>query len=96
MSALLFSPAAHADIDDFWEYTVAEWGEAQALRYIGIIREACNDLVEGKRVGRTVNVRKGYLKIPVGSHILFYRMGAAGAVLVIRILHARMDVERHL
>jgi toxin ParE1/3/4 len=41
------------------------------------------------------DVRPDYRKYPVGSHILFYRVTKA-AIVVVRILHQRMDVERHI
>jgi toxin ParE1/3/4 len=40
-------------------------------------------------------VRKGYRKYPSGSHVFFYRTTADG-IDVIRILHERMDYERHI
>jgi toxin ParE1/3/4 len=47
-------------------------------------------------VGRACDdVRPGYRRYSVGSHVLFYRVSAAATV-VVRILHQRMDVERHL
>jgi toxin ParE1/3/4 len=41
------------------------------------------------------DIRAGYWKIPCGSHVLFYRLTAEG-VDVVRILHERMDFERHI
>jgi toxin ParE1/3/4 len=41
------------------------------------------------------DIRAGYWKIPSGSHVLFYRLTADG-IDVVRILHERMDFERHI
>jgi toxin ParE1/3/4 len=41
------------------------------------------------------DLRPGYRKYLVGSHVLFYRVTNTDVV-VVRILHQRMDVERHL
>jgi toxin ParE1/3/4 len=41
------------------------------------------------------NVRSGYYKNACGSHVLFYRLTAEG-VDIVRILHERMDFERHI
>ena len=41
---------------------------------------------------------RGYRKLAAGSHTLFYRVNAddAGDVIdVARVLHQRMDVDRH-
>ena len=40
-------------------------------------------------------VRAGYYKYRSGSHLLFYRLTSEG-VDVVRILHERMDFDRHL
>ena len=40
-------------------------------------------------------IRAGYRKVTVGSHVMFFRM-QSDVVEIIRILHQSMDVERHL
>ena len=92
---LTFSPAAAADIGAIWDYTAETWGMDQADRYVDDIRSACLALADGERAGRRVDVRDGYLKYPVGRHLIFYRQDGTGIV-VIRVLHQSMDVERHL
>ena len=92
---LTFSPAAAADIGAVWDYTAETWGLDQADRYVDDIRAACVALAGGERTGRKVDVRDGYLKYPVGRHLIFYRQDGTGIV-VIRVLHQRMDVDRHL
>ena len=95
MSFVRFTPAAQRDLEGIWEYTFDVWGLAQAERYVDDIRDVCEGLASGKRVGRRVEVRDGYLKCPVGRHLVFYRMGSDG-VDVVRVLHQRMDTERWL
>lgn len=92
---LTFSPAAAADIGAIWDYTAETWGMDQADRYVDDISAACTALASGERVGRKVDVRDGYLKYPVGRHLIFYRQNGPG-IIVIRVLHQSMDVERHL
>ena len=92
---LTFSPAAIADIGAIWDYTAETWGVAQADRYVDDIRDACAALAGGERTGRRVDVLDGYLKYPVGRHLIFFRQVGPGIV-VIRVLHQSMDVERHL
>ncbi|MDW9912377.1 type II toxin-antitoxin system RelE/ParE family toxin, partial [Sinorhizobium meliloti] len=45
--------------------------------------------------GRNVDVRPGYLKYPAGSHIVYFR-NRGDRIDIIRILHGRMDAQRHL
>ena len=92
---LTFSPAAIADIGAIWDYTTLTWGMDQADRYVDDIRATCIALAGGDRVGRKVDVRDGYLKYPVGRHLIFFRQDGPHLI-VIRVLHQSMDVERHL
>lgn len=42
-----------------------------------------------------VEVRAGYLKHPCGSHTIYFRDNG-DRIEIIRILHNKQDVERHL
>jgi len=95
MKSLVFSPAAQADMDIVWDYTVEHWGLDQAERYTDDIRDACRGLAAGHRQGRPVDVRPGYLKCLVGSHVIYFR-DHRDQIEVVRILHSRMDANRHL
>jgi len=93
--SLVFTPAAHADLVAIWHYTAEHWGVHQAERYADDIQSACHALATGKRLGRPVDVRVGYLKYLVGSHVIYFR-DQNERLDVIRILHGKMDAERHL
>jgi toxin ParE1/3/4 len=95
VKALVFSPAAEADIEAIWEYSADNWGEDQADRYTDEIRECCDGLTSGRKRGRLVNVRRGYFVCQAGSHMIYFR--DHGDVLeVVRVLHGAQDVQRHL
>ncbi len=97
MSAYVFSPAARADLDEIWDYSVEQWGAERAEAYILQIRDACEALASGRKKGRAIDdIRPGYLKLAAGSHFLFFRIGNGGIIDVVRILHQRMDVSAHL
>lgn len=95
MKALAFSPAAEADIDGICDYSADNWGPDQADRYIDEIRDACHTLAGGAKRGRVVDVRAGYLKFSTGSHMIYFR-DHGDRLEIMRILHGRQDVERHL
>lgn len=42
------------------------------------------------------DVRQGYRKLPHGAHIVYYRVMDREQVLIVRILHATMDVDSQL
>jgi toxin ParE1/3/4 len=91
-----FSRRAKADVRDIWAYTSDYWGREQAEIYLGLIEAAVEAIAADPKLGRPCNdVRQGYRKYLVGAHVLFYRMKGK-TVFVVRILHQRMDVERHL
>jgi toxin ParE1/3/4 len=95
MAAYVVSPRAAADIDDIWDYSAEQWGEDRANRYVTDIRYAIERVAADPRKGRPVIIRSGYRKYPVGSHVIFFRLVPIG-IDVVRVLHQRMDFERHL
>ena len=95
MNRVTYSPAAIADIDGIWDYTAETWGMTQADRYTDSIRDVCDELGAGKKQGRAVAAREGYLKYAVGKHFVFFLRSDQG-IAVIRVLHQQMDTERYL
>ncbi|RWX77272.1 type II toxin-antitoxin system RelE/ParE family toxin [Neorhizobium lilium] len=89
------SPLAEADLEDIWSYTADRWSIEQAEHYHGMLLKVLGQLAEGSSTGRHVDVRRGYLKYRVGSHVIFFRSHDVG-IDVVRILHQRMDVSLHL
>ena len=96
MSTFVLSPRAQADVDEIWDYTVERWSENQAESYIRDIWQAIEVVAADPRKARACDeIRLGYRKHPVGSHVLFFRTLDDG-IDIVRILHQRMDFERHL
>jgi toxin ParE1/3/4 len=93
----VLSPRARRDLSDIWDYSDEHWNAAQADSYVRLIAEACERLASGRIAGRSADiVRAGYLRHSVGSHVLFYRARRRAGIEIVRILHRRMDIERHL
>ena len=90
-----YSRRAKADIRDIWDYTVDNWGLGQALVYLGLIDAAVDSIDGDPKLGRPLSgLRRSYRKYLVGSHAVFYRLKGR-SVFIVRILHQRMDPERH-
>ncbi|WP_299733503.1 type II toxin-antitoxin system RelE/ParE family toxin [uncultured Tateyamaria sp.] len=88
------TPAARADLDDIWDYTVKTWGADQAEAYVRALIAACAGIATGATPTQDVaHVRPGYRKALSGRHVLYLRQSETG-VEVVRILHQRMDVDR--
>lgn len=87
---------AEADLEEIWSYTVARWGLTQAEKYMGGVFQMLDIISENPRLGRSADeVRPGYRKKAVGSHIIFYRE-KGDAIDVVRVLHQSMDLAAHL
>jgi toxin ParE1/3/4 len=84
------------DIEEIWDYTVAHWNVRQAETYIRQIQAAVETVASEPHLARSCEaVRTGYWKYPVGSHVIFFRK-IPGGINIARILHGRMDFDRHL
>ena len=94
MKLLAFSPAALADMDAIWDYSALHWGMDQADAYVDDIVQACHAVAGGRKIGKAA-VRRGYLKLSVGAHMVYFQ-DRGDRLDVIRILHGRQDVDRHL
>jgi toxin ParE1/3/4 len=96
VSAYVLSPAAQADLDEIWDFGEATWGADRAELYLRALQRGVETIASDPRRGRACDeIRPGYFKFRVGSHILFYRWENSRAN-VVRILHQRMDFDRHL
>lgn len=98
MSRYVLSPAAAADLEQIWDYTRERWDDDQAEAYVRVIQHAVELVADNPLIGRPCDeVRAGYRRHTAGSHTLYYRVGSGGDMVeVVRILHKRMDVDRHL
>jgi toxin ParE1/3/4 len=90
------SRRAREDLVEIWDYSTRRWGIDQAEPYLREIQAGIKILLETPRLGQGCDeIRLGYRRYRIGSHILFYRIANDG-IDIVRILHASMDVERHL
>ncbi|QDP98193.1 type II toxin-antitoxin system RelE/ParE family toxin [Microlunatus elymi] len=96
MRSYRLTPAAVQDLSSIWDYTVERWDGGQAETYVNEIRAAVERLAESPDRGRACDeIREGYRRYGIGSHIIFYVVNQ-DSVDVVRILHQRMDPTRHL
>ena len=90
-----YSRLAESDLDEIAAYTIREWGEAQAERYLGELEDCCERLANNSGMGRGCGaVRMGLRRMEQASHVVFYNTDESGIV-VERILHKSMVPERH-
>ena len=86
--------AARNDLKGIALFTEKRWGKEQRNRYLRQIDEAFHQLAENEAIGlQCDDLRPGYRKFPVGSHVIYYKSGSSGFIEITRILHKRMDVS---
>lgn len=96
MADYRLSPRAQRDLEAVFDYTVAQWGLPQALRYTALIEAACADLAEAPQQSQScANIRPSYRRRSVEHHVIYFRPTIYG-IAVVRILHQRMDTARQL
>ncbi len=75
-------------------FTEKQWGREQRYLYAKQFDDAFHFLAKTPLVGKKCNyIKAGYRKFPQGSHIIFYRENDENKIIIIRILHKKMDVE---
>ena len=95
MAEFFLRPKARQDLEDIWNYTYDNWGEAQADSYIYDTGVAFQTLADKPERGRSCDdIREGYRMHYIGKHIIFYRATKKG-IEIVRILHQRMDPNQH-
>lgn len=90
---LLFTKRARKDLFEIGQYTQKTWGTEQRNKYLSQLHESCQQLALHPEIGRDrSNVREGYRCYYEGRHVIFYQTNSDN-VIIIRILHQRMDIE---
>ena len=97
MSSFDLTKSALADLKSIATYTQERWGVRQCNTYLKEIDRAFHALAKNSVMARTCDeVREGYRKFPHGAHVIYYKQVASEVLLIVRILHATMDVDSHL
>lgn len=93
---LKLSPKAQQDFIDILRYTGETWGQTQLLAYRDKINDALTAIGHNPQLGhRRDDLPPTHLAYLVGSHIIVYRTDT-DSIGVVRILHQRMSVPKHL
>lgn len=88
---------AKSDLKEIGRYTQERWGREQRDQYLTMIDACFHRLAANPLTGKDCNeIRDGYRKLNVGSHVIFYRQTLTDNIEIVRILHGRMDIETRL
>lgn len=87
---------AETDLQNIADYTFETFGLSQAETYGLGLRSCFDALVDNPRIGRDYgHVKDGIRRYEYQSHSVYYTITSFG-ILVLRVLHSRMDSGRHL
>jgi toxin ParE1/3/4 len=96
MPKLFITAKAKSDLKDIGRYTEARWGKAQRKKYLNEIANCMQELAKNPRLGTACDELHAGLRFqPQGSHLIFFTSNN-GQMVVVRILHQSMDIERRL
>ena len=92
-SSYRISEKAIEDIEKIWVYTYEKWSIEQADRYYNLIINEIEYIANNFMSGKSMeHIKEGYRASIVKSHLIFYKRTNDNQLLIIRILHQRMDV----
>jgi len=100
-----FGAAAELDFANIVKWTAENFGARQSRVCRDTLVQAINELTNGPDVAgsrprdeimaglRTIHIARGGRR---GSHFLMYRAAPNSTIEIVRILHDRMDLQRHV
>jgi len=97
MSAQIrYLPTALAALDEIYDYTLEQWGMAQADAYVSGAFDFCGGLKARPRrkIPEALGVF-GYYAVYRRHHI-YWREAANGDVIVVCVVHSERDLPRHI
>ena len=96
MPAYQLSEEAQNDLKEISRYTRENWGNKQVKYYLVELAAGFENLARSPKLGKARDeIEKGIRSFPVARHIIFYRTGTE-CIEIARVLHASMDIKRHL
>ncbi len=91
------SVKAKSDFRKIALYTQKRWGKDKRNQYIKQIDLCFHQLAQNPGLGvDCYSIKKGHMKSPQGSHMIYYRKTPNNKISIIRLLHKSMDVSLHL
>jgi toxin ParE1/3/4 len=95
-SRLILSPEARKDLTSILRYTGEQWGLDQLQVYRAKLTDALQLIEQNPRLGHTSpDLPDTHRLFFVGAHVIIYRL-RDDTTQIVRILHQRMSIPRHL
>ena len=95
MALFSLSGKAKLDLVKIAKYTQLTWGITQRNEYLKQLDTAFHYLTaEYKLAISCDDIRAGYKKHFQGSHVIYFKQDKNHSILIVRVLHKSMDVNR--
>ena len=95
-SKVVLKPAARRDVRSILLYTSQRWAFAQRAAYREALDQAFTTLSITPLIGRSRDeIAPGLRSYSVQHHVIYYRV-AADTVIVLRVLHGKMDAAQRV
>lgn len=97
MPSFTLTNMAMADLKEIGRYTQNRWGREQRDQYLEMLDVSFQQLAANPLKGKDCSeIRIGYRKLNVSSHVIFYRQTLTDMIEIVRVLHGHMDIETRL
>ena len=97
MREIIFSKKAVEDFTGIWNYTFDTWSERQADKYYELLIDFCRRLADNPNLGKVYpEIADNIMDYKAGQHIIFYQDTSDKEIVILRVLHARMDLKSRM
>lgn len=97
MAQYTLTNKAVEDLNSIWNYTFDKWSEEQADHYYQMLLNAFRDIAADPSIGKKyIEIDRNIYGFKAKRHIVFYQRSNVHSVLIVRILHERMDLINRL
>lgn len=95
MGSFLLTNAAKADLRNIARFTEQKWGREQRKHYLKGMDDVFRCLADSPALGVSCDyIAPELRKHTFQSHMIYYDIASATQVLIVRVLHKRMDVSQ--
>lgn len=97
MAGFRLTPDARSSLMQIGLYTEQRWGRQQRMAYMQAIDDCFRMLADAPLHGKArPEIHHRLRSYPVGRHIVFYLNRDEELIVIVNVLHERMDPSRHL
>ncbi len=95
MGSFSLTNAAKADLRKIARFTEQRWGREQRKHYLKGMDDAFRRLADSPALGVSCEyIAPGLRKHPFQGHVIYYDIASTARILIVRVLHKRMDVSQ--